>query len=99
MNIQEKIKQTKENGIQVTVPLIGTGTDDDPYRPDMSNIPAGCYPHIDVMTPEGKSDVDHTNKRVKVWLCKIKSEPGAIGELRKNIADTNKDIHKEKETP
>lgn len=64
--IKEQIKETKENSAYVELELLGSGSDKDPFRPNLKGL-EGCYIHIDW------NDVDYAKKTVKVYFNTIKS--------------------------
>ncbi|MDI6903816.1 MAG: hypothetical protein QMC77_08805 [Methanocellales archaeon] len=87
---ERQIKETKENCLYIEVDLIGDGTGDNPYRAD---LPYDVYTHLDSLTADGHSDIDYVNKKVRIYINKIKT---AKVELDKIKADTKIKILHEK---
>jgi len=75
-NIDKKIKETKNNGYYVECDLIGDGSEDNPYRPEIFNY--GGYYHLDT------KDIDYTNKKVKLWVSKKETKPEVISAIKKH---------------
>jgi len=86
MKLGEKIKDTKQNGLYIECKLLGDGSDENPFHPEVFETYKGYY-HLD------SRDIDYTNKKVKIWVAK-KSTPTA--ELNKIKNDSK--ITKIKET-
>jgi len=82
MNIIKRILETKSNGILVEVPLIGDGTPENPYRPQ---LPQGVYIHIDANI-HGISTIDYKNKKARVWINKKRSSEKAIKEIKEKTS-------------
>jgi len=75
MNVSEKVKDTKDNGLYVECKLLGDGSEENPYMPEIFNTYKGYY-HLDTR------DIDYTNKTVKVWVNKKKTTPAELTKLR-----------------
>lgn len=84
--ITEKIKDTKDNGIYIECDLLGDGTEDAPYKPEVFNYKG--YYHLD------KKDIDYTNKKAKVWVNKKKTKANELQNIKK---DSKNKIIKETE--
>ncbi|MDI6860334.1 MAG: hypothetical protein QMC85_07550 [Methanocellales archaeon] len=76
MSVKEQIKETKDNCLYIEVDLIGDGTDNNPYRAD---LPYNAYTHLDADT-----DIDYVNKKVKIYINKIKTPGEELAKIRKN---------------
>ena len=73
--MQDKIKYTKDNGILIECKLLGDGSEENPYRPEVFDNYDGYY-HLN------KKDIDYTNKTVKIWVSKKKSKPATITAIK-----------------
>ena len=86
MSVSENIKDTKQNGILVECVLLGTGADDDPYRPEVFDKYDGYY-HFDTRY------MDVIGKTCKIWVNKKKTAQSEIAKIK-----TDPKITKIKET-
>lgn len=90
MTVEEKIKETKSNGIFVEVPLIGDGSDNNAFRPQIFDE-GNFYVHLDA------DEINYEHKKARVWINKKRTPDKDIKNLRKNIDNPQKPHKKIKE--
>jgi len=85
MTVKEQIKETKDNGVYIECDLIGDGSSENPFQPEVFLTYKGYY-HLDT------KDIDYTNKKAKVWVNKIKTKNTEINKMK---ADSKLTVVKE----
>jgi hypothetical protein len=84
MSVEEKIKDTKEHGILYRTSLLGDGTQENPYSPEI--MKEGAYFHFDTKT------IDKINNTAEVWVNKKKTSKAVKDKIK---ADTKYEKIKE----
>jgi len=72
MTIAEKIKDTKDNGIYYECSLIGDGTDENPYRPEIFKYKG--YYHFDTSTINAG--------KCRIWINKNRTKSSELTKIK-----------------
>lgn len=82
MTVTEQIKETKDNGCFIECKLLGDGTEEDHFRPEIFDTYPTTYKHLDA------KDIDYVAKTVKLWVNKKKSPPAEINKIKADVKIT-----------
>jgi len=77
-DIASRIKETKENGLYIECNLLGDGTPENPFRPEIFDLFPEAYTHLDTV------DIDYQNKKCKVWVSKIRTAKTHLANIQKH---------------
>jgi len=78
-NLNEKIKDTKDNGILIECNIIGAGTQENPYRPEIFDKYNGYY-HYDTTLNAGN--------KCRIWVNKKKTKDTELSKIRNDATLT-----------
>jgi hypothetical protein len=88
LNTTKRIKETKDNSVYLECDLIGDGTEENPYMPEVFKTNPNAYFHLDM------KDIDYTTRKVKIYVSKINTNVSDIQNIKENtkfitIKETN----------
>jgi len=86
MKTDDRIKQSKENGIKIRCKIIGDGSNDNPWRPKIFDEVKGYF-HVDI------ADFNYSKKECVVWVNKKMSKLTELGKVREKHNDVNDDLN------
>jgi len=78
MSLSTQVKDTKDNGVLIECKLLGDGSDENPYRPEVFDKYDGYY-HFDTKYMD---KIGHT---CKIWVNKKKTSTTNINKIKNDV--------------